>query len=200
MFITIIIFLLILSVLVLAHEFGHFFTARRCGVKAEEFGLGFPPRAVGWYRDQKKRWHCLWGDKNPEGLAEDIRPADTIYSFNWLPIGGFVKIKGENGDGAEETDSFASKKVGRRALILSAGVIMNIILAFVLFSACYMIGAPQSVDSGGRIEVTELVKDSPAKTAGILSGDVITGADDQTFGTIPQLQDYIGAHGNDIAR
>ena len=200
MIITIILFILVLSVLVLAHEFGHFFTARKFGVKAEEFGLGFPPRAIGFYKDVKGHWRRLWGDKNADNLTDDKKPSDTIYSINWLPIGGFVKIKGENGDDREEHDSFGSKKIWQRALILSAGVIMNIIFAFILFTACYMIGAPQSVDTGGRIEVTEIIKKSPAEKAGVLSGDVVTGADNQTFATIAQMQDYIGAKGaNEIS-
>ena len=92
---TIIIFILVLSVLVLAHESGHFFTARKFGVKSEEFGLGFPPRAIGVYKDAKAKWRFIIGRKNLETLEGDKKPSDTVYSLNWLPIGGFVKIKGE---------------------------------------------------------------------------------------------------------
>jgi regulator of sigma E protease len=192
---TIIIFILVLSVLVFAHEFGHFFSARRFGVKAEEFGLGFPPRAIGVYKDASGKWRRLLGTKDIETLEGDAIPADTVYSLNWLPIGGFVKIKGENGDDRNDNDSFGSKKIWQRAIILAAGVIMNIILAFVLFSACFMIGAPQSVETGGKIQITEITKGSPAEAAGVLTGDVVTGADDKAFASISEMQSYIGSTG-----
>ena len=197
---TIIIFLIVLSVLVLVHEFGHFFTARWFGVKTEEFGLGFPPRAIGFYKDLKGKWRRLSGNKDIESLEGDNKPSDTVYSLNWLPIGGFVKIKGENGDSRDEKDSFGAKKIWKRAVVLSAGVVMNIILAFVLFSLCFMIGAPQSVDTGGKIQITEVLKGSAAQHAGILSGDVIKGADGQNFSTVLSVQNYISAKGgNEVA-
>lgn len=188
---TIIIFILVLSVLVLAHEFGHFFTARKFGVKAEEFGLGFPPRAVGAYKNSKSKWRFIWGNKNLEDLSGADEPKDTVYSLNWLPIGGFVKIKGENGDDAQDKDSFGAQKIWKRSVILSAGVIMNVVLALVIFSLCFMIGAPQSVETGGKIQITEIVKDSPAARTGILTGDFVTGADNITFATISEMQNYI---------
>ena len=190
---TIIIFILVLSVLVFAHESGHFFTARKFGVKADEFGLGFPPRAIGVYKDVKGKWRKLVGNKDIETLVGDEVPSDTVYSLNWLPIGGFVKIKGENGDERDQPDSFGAKKIWQRTIILAAGVIMNVILAFALFSACFMIGAPQSVDTGGKIQITEVVKDSPASKAGVLSGDVVTGADSQTFLSVSEMQTYIAS-------
>lgn len=196
---TIIIFVLVLSVLVFAHESGHFLTARKFGVKAEEFGLGFPPRALGVYRDLKGKWRRLTGDKNIEDLCGDEVPSDTVYSLNWLPIGGFVKIKGENGDNRDDPDSFGAKKIWQRTIILAAGVIMNIILAFVLFSLCFMIGAPQSVDRGGKIQVTEVMKGSPAQMAGVLSGDVVSGADNQSFASVPEMQNYISVKKDSLA-
>jgi regulator of sigma E protease len=193
---TIIIFILVLSLLVFVHEFGHFFSARKFGVKADEFGLGFPPRAIGVYKDLSGKWRHLLGSKDLESLEGNNKPADTVYSLNWLPIGGFVKIKGENGDSKDDKDSFGNKAIWKRAIILAAGVFMNIVLAFVLFSLCFMIGAPQSVETGGKIQITEVNTTSPAKTAGILSGDVITGADTQTFKTVAEVQTYIGAKTN----
>lgn len=190
---TIIIFILVLSVLVTAHEFGHFATARKFGVKADEFGLGFPPRAIGVYKDAKGKWRKLLGNKDIETLEGDEVPSDTVYSLNWLPIGGFVKIKGENGNDRDEVDSFGAKKIWQRTIILAAGVIMNIILAFALFSLCFMIGAPQSVETGGKIQITDVIKKSPADVAGVLSGDVVTGADNQNFASVPEMQAYIGA-------
>lgn len=193
---TIIIFILVLSVLVLVHEAGHFFTARKFGVKADEFGLGFPPRAIGVYKDVKGKWRRLIGNKDLEALEGDAKPSDTVYSLNYLPLGGFVKIKGENGDSREEQDSFGAKKIWQRTIILAAGVIMNVILAFVLFSVCYLVGAPQSVEQGGKIQITEVLKESPAAAAGILSGDVILGADGNNFSSVAQVQDYISSKGN----
>lgn len=193
MFTTIIIFILVLSVLVLVHEAGHFFSARKFGVKADEFGLGFPPRAIGVYKNSKGKWRHLIGNRDLETLEGESRPSDTVYSLNYLPLGGFVKIKGENGDSREEQDSFGAKKIWQRTIILAAGVIMNVILAFVLFSACYLIGAPQSVTEGGKIQITEVMKDSPAAVAGILSGDVILGADGNSFVNVLDVQNYVSS-------
>src|SRR3989338_7670480 len=139
MLLTIIVFLLVLSVLVLAHEWGHFATARKFGVKAEEFGLGFPPRAFGFYKNNQGKWKHIFGSKEVTDCP------GTVYSLNWLPLGGFVKIKGENGEGHDEPDSFASRPVWQRAVMLSAGVIMNVILAMVLIISGFMVGLPLSL-------------------------------------------------------
>lgn len=122
MLITIIVFILVLGLLVLVHEFGHFFVARKLGVAVEEFGLGFPPRIFG------------------------IKKGGTLYSLNWIPLGGFCKIKGDEGGDFSEKDSFVSKSIRVKVAIISAGVIMNVFLAFVLFSIGFMIGTPQILD------------------------------------------------------
>lgn len=192
MFFTIIIFLAVLSVLVLAHEFGHFITARKFGAKPEEFGLGFPPRAIGIYKSTSGEWKKVYGAKEVDDAA------DTIYSLNWLPLGGFVKIKGEDGEN-DDPDSFVSRKMWQKSIILSAGVTMNIILAFVLISIGYMIGFPQAIDdniSGGtvvdpQIQVVDLLEDSAAADAGMKSGDVIKGIDDIKFENFEALQKYV---------
>jgi regulator of sigma E protease len=179
---------------------GHFFTARHYGVKAEEFGFGFPPRAIGFYKNKDGKWLRLVGNKNIEDLTDDKTPADTVYSLNWLPMGGFVKIKGENGNDREDKDSFGAQKIWKRVVILSAGVIMNVILAFILFSACFMIGAPQTVTEGGKIQITEIVKDSPAEKAGLITSDVIVGADGKFFKSITEVQNYISSKaGQEVA-
>lgn len=198
MFTTIIIFLIVLSVLVFAHEMGHFFTARHYGVKAEEFGFGFPPRAIGFYKNKNGKWLRLFGNKSVDELVGEAEPADTVYSLNWLPMGGFVKIKGENGNDREDKDSFGAQKIWKRVVILSAGVAMNVILAFVLFSACFIIGAPQTVSEGGKIQITEVVKGSPAEQAGLITSDVIIGADGRTFKNIAEVQAYTGAASQEI--
>ncbi len=190
----------VLSVLVLAHELGHFVMARKYGAKAEEFGLGFPPRAVGIYKNKEGKWKKVFGSKEVKDAS------DTVYSINWLPLGGFVKIKGEDGENSDP-DSFASRKMWQKAVILVAGVTMNIFLAFVLISIGYMIGFPQAIDdelSGAKvvdpqIQVIDLIEDSPAKEAGLQPGDVITGIDGIKFENFGELQNYVDENiGNEI--
>lgn len=191
MLLTIVIFILVLSVLVFGHELGHFFVARRLGVKAEEFGFGFPPRIFGVYRNGKGKWRRVVGNRSIEELNknedEDKIPGNksTVYSLNWLPVGGFVKIKGENDNGLNEPNSFASKKIWQRALILSAGVIMNILLAWIIFSIGYMIGLPQATEnlaknavvSEQQLIVAQIMPDSPAAQVGLAANDIILSVD-----------------------
>lgn len=206
MFITAIIFILVLSVLVFAHELGHFWTARRFGIKVEEFGFGFPPRAIGWYKNRFGRRVKVVGSRSFESLSESeiekLHPAKnaTIYSLNWLPVGGFVKIKGENGDGRNDEDSFASKAIWKRSIVLAAGVIMNVILAWALFSVGYMIGLPQSTDELGKraiiseqaVLVAEVIPNTPAEGAGLLMGDRILSVDGENVRTEKELQEKVG--------
>ncbi|MFH1236409.1 MAG: site-2 protease family protein, partial [Parcubacteria group bacterium] len=95
--VTVLIFIAVLAVIVLVHEFGHFAVARKLGVAVEEFGVGFPPRIAA------------------------VKSKKTAYSLNLIPIGGFVKIKGEQGDHPDDSDSFGYQKIWRRALIIVAG-------------------------------------------------------------------------------
>src|SRR5882762_7704845 len=118
---TLLIFLVILSVLVLIHEAGHYFAARLFGVKAEEFGYGLPPRVFGFVKVGKKWKRVSANDKKEY--------ENTIWSLNWLPIGGFVRIKGEQGEGEHDHDSFHIKPIWQRIAILAAGVTMNWVLA-----------------------------------------------------------------------
>ena len=166
MLVTVIIFILILSLLVFVHEAGHFFTAKMFGVKAEEFGMGLPPRGVGLQKFQGK-WRLIWGKR-------EIQPDEPmVYSLNWIPVGGFVKIKGENGEAVAESDSFGHKKIWQRTVILAAGVTMNVILCILLLSAGFMIGMPTSADNnhGGaffsqpKVEITDVLADYPAAAA-----------------------------------
>ncbi len=201
MFLTIIIFLLVLSLLVFVHEFGHFYTARKLGVKAEEFGLGFPPRAFGFYRDKYRKWRFIRGNKSLEKLNKDEQkaPADTVYSLNWVFFGGFVKIKGENGQGKDDKDSFASKAAWKKALILVAGVAMNVVLAWVLFSAGYMIGMPSDVEMAGKrakisdpqVMISSVLKDSPAYKAELRMGDLVLMVEDRKIESSEELQNII---------
>ncbi|KKR21156.1 MAG: Membrane-associated zinc metalloprotease [Parcubacteria group bacterium GW2011_GWE2_39_37] len=189
---TTLIFLIVLSVLVFVHELGHFFTARKFGIKAEEFGIGFPPRAYGVYKSISGKWKRVRGSKTVDDAA------DTIYSLNWLPLGGFVKIKGEDGENVDP-DSFASKKIWQRAIVLSAGVFMNMVLATVLISIGLMIGSPQALDGLGKgaivkdqqIQVVQVAENSPAKQAGIIPGDIILGIDEKKFATFQEIQNFV---------
>lgn len=174
---TIIIFVLVLSLLVFVHEMGHFISARKLGVKSDEFGFGFPPRVFGFYKSDNGKWKKVWGNKN---VTDNV---DTIYSINAVPLGGFVKIKGQDGEEKQDSDSFASKKIWKRAIILSSGVLMNIALAAVLISIGLMIGFPQAVDKANlpksvklseeKIQITQVLSDYPASEAGLKVTDVI---------------------------
>ncbi len=148
---TIIIFLLVLLVCVIAHEWGHFIAAKKSGMLVEEFGFGIPPR--------------IWGKKKGE----------TLYSINALPIGGFVKIAGENGldEGVPIERQFDSKPWYLKALVLVAGVTMNLLLALVLFTAANMLGMPTTV-VGGTPTIIAVTPKSPAQEAGIAVGDTVT--------------------------
>jgi len=214
MLLTIITFILVLSVLVFAHELGHFWMARRFGVKAEEFGFGFPPRAIGyqtWREDSsfegevvngqkkkgKRKWRMVYGGR---ALFPEEEKYGTVYSLNWIPLGGFVKIKGENGEGENDPDSFSARPAWQRVFILSAGVSMNVILAGALISLGLMVGMPQSLNDLGasakisdqKIQVAEVLKDSPAEKAGLKIGDIILSINNQTFRTETELQNYVG--------
>lgn len=171
--ITLLIFLAVLSVLVLAHEAGHYVAARLSGVKAEEFGFGFPPRAFGFVRENGK-WKRV-----PSGTTKTY--ANTIWSINWLPLGGFVRMKGEEGGTEVDKDSFAAKGWFARLFILSAGVIMNWVVASLIFGIGFMVGVPADLDGvppGARIkdahiEVVQVVNDSAAAVAGLELGDTV---------------------------
>jgi regulator of sigma E protease len=138
----------IFTLMVLIHEFGHFITAKWAGIRVDEFGVGFPPRLFG------------------------IKRGETIYSINWLPIGGFVRMPGENGETTDERGnpdprSFGAKPASKRAIVLLAGVTMNLLLAIVLFTAAEAIG---------RVELSSYVTvepKGPAQMAGIRDGDHI---------------------------
>lgn len=176
MFITIIIFVFVLGLLVFVHELGHFITAKRMGVRVDEFGFGFPPRIFG------------------------IKRGDTMYSLNWVPLGGFVKIKGETGEDKKSKDSFASKTAWRRISILSAGVGMNFFLAFVLLSFGFLIGIPQEITESDinnydirdeKIIIIEVAEKSPANSAGIKIGDELIMINGQTFKTQELVSEFI---------
>ncbi|MBP9711452.1 MAG: RIP metalloprotease RseP [Candidatus Pacebacteria bacterium] len=161
---NIVIFIIILLVLVIVHEFGHFYSAKKFGIRVDEFGFGFPPKLFG------------------------IKKGETEYTFNLLPIGGFVKIFGENPDdentnGPDRERSFVHKAKWKQAIVLGAGVFANFLLAWLLFSFGFMSGMPTSVGSESKgsnlkdvhLVVVSVLGDSPADHAGLQSGDKILG-------------------------
>jgi len=159
-FISYVLIIFGLSILVIIHESGHFFAAKLSGILVEEFGFGLPPK--------------MFGRKFGE----------TIISLNWLPFGGFVRLYGEQ-HGEEKSNlpierSFSHQTIGTRAMVIGAGVLMNFLLGWLLLSAVFMIGIPQS------LLVTDMRKGSAAEMAGIKTEDEILG-----FPTVPDLTKYL---------
>ncbi|MEX0917278.1 MAG: site-2 protease family protein [Candidatus Paceibacterota bacterium] len=160
---SILLFFIILFVLVLVHELGHFLIAKRAGIRVDEFGIGFPPR--------------LFGKKIGE----------TLYSFNLLPIGGFVKIFGENPSeeatsGSDSERSFVNKSKWAQIAVLFGGVLFNVLFAWVLFTFGFLTGIPASPNEYPNAKVSDLkvvignvIPASPAGEAGVASGSEIVG-------------------------
>jgi len=159
---TIVIFIAMLAVLILSHEFGHFIVAKRSDVKVEEFGIGFPPKLA------------------------SIKRGETVYSLNLIPLGGFVKLLGE--EDPTEPRSFASKSIGTRALILATGSLMNLVLPIILFSTAFMI--PQNVLME-QVQVQQVASGSPAAEAGIAQGDTILAINGHTINNRGDLSYYV---------
>lgn len=180
-FLGIIIGLLVLMFLVTAHEFGHFIMARRNGVKVLEFGIGFPPRMKAW--------------KLKSGL---------IFSLNWLPIGGFCQMDGESAEDERE-GTFGKASFWKKTKILFGGVAMNWLVAFVILTILAWTGMPTflanqfTVGADTRVEpgvvtVTKVLDGSPAKEAGILTGDVIAAVGDTEVTRSLDVTSYNAAH------
>ncbi|MEK7138605.1 MAG: site-2 protease family protein, partial [Patescibacteria group bacterium] len=158
---TALIFIAVIGVLVVVHEFGHFITAKKAGMKVEEFGFGFPPR--------------LWG----------IKKGETTYSINLIPFGGFVKIFGEEGEHRNAPRSFSSKSIGVRLKVVIAGVVMNFLLAVFLLMVGNYFGIRVGIgdETGGaaalarenKVQIINVVSDSPAEKAGLKIFDEIAG-------------------------
>jgi regulator of sigma E protease len=199
MLLTIVVFVVILSILVLVHELGHFFVAKRNGVVSEEFGLGYPPRIAGIFRDKNNRKKMVLGSR--EIKKEDKKDDDTtVYSLNWIPFGGFVKIRGEDGEDKKDKKSFASKSIWVRFKILFAGVTMNFLLGIVLLAFALQIGLPEAIDDGvdapgAKIQIAQVLPGSPAEELGVKLGDqvisVVGGGETVDINSVEQLQKEI---------
>jgi regulator of sigma E protease len=182
---TFILIILILSSLILIHEFGHFYAARRNGVRVDEFGIGYPPK--------------IWGKQIGE----------TLYSINVLPLGGFVRIAGEEVESDKEEKeyvkdpgSFVTKPPKIQALILVAGIIMNTVMAISLFYVFFFINGFRSfyipmifehkfrfgTEHSYNTVIFDFTDDSAAKEAGMQAGDVIISIDGQKINNISEMR------------
>lgn len=187
---NIVIFLIILLVLVIVHEAGHFFSAKFFKIRVDEFGFGWPPRLFG------------------------IKKGETLYSVNALPIGGFVKIFGEdpndeNTNGPDRNRSFVHKPKWQQAIVLFAGIFANFLLAWLLFSIGFMSGMPTSADAtptNSKLEnvhltVVSVLPESPAESAGLKSGDKIiyltSGENTTTEVNTTTVKEFITTHGDE---
>lgn len=155
---TILIFILILVALIIAHEFGHFIVAKLFGIRVDEFGVFFPPRLLAWKR------------------------GETTYTLNALPFGGFVKIYGESTaddpSAASNPRSFVAKPRLVQAAVIVAGIVFNLLFAWLVLSAGYMVGIQTPVEHRGvgtvqnpKVLIEAVLPDSPAQKAGLKMGD-----------------------------
>lgn len=179
---SILLFIIVLVVLIIVHEFGHFSVAKYFKIRVDEFGIGFPPKAV-----------TLWKGK------------ETEYTLNWLPFGGFVRIFGEsledtNYDGPDKERSFLSKSKWVQAAVLVAGVAFNALFAWVLFSIAFMAGMPAAAGEdmpytleNERLMITMVLPDSPASAAGLREGDVIQSLNTEESSVQPALPEDVAA-------
>lgn len=178
--------LIILVILVAIHELGHGIVARRNGVVVEEFGIGFPPKA--------------WAKK----LKRSILGSNVLFSVNWLPLGGFVKLQGEY-DSAEKKGDYGAATYWQKTRILLAGVLMNWLAAIVLFTLLALIGLPKILpnqftvpgDTETSVEplkVAAVEGDSPAAKAGLKVGDELLLIADNDVQSPTELSDATKAH------
>jgi regulator of sigma E protease len=175
--------------LVVVHEFGHFIFARRNGVEVEEFGIGFPPK--------------IWSKKVKSTKG------DYIFSINWLPLGGFVRLKGEH-DSDTEKGTFGAASLGGKTKIMAAGVGMNLLAALVIFTAVAWIGMPQLIDNQftvasdskvihdvknkGVVKVSSVIAGSPADKAGIAKDSQVISVAGVAITSPTELSDTTQAH------
>lgn len=182
MIITIITFVIVLSILVIAHEFGHFIVAKKTGIKVEEFAIGFPPR--------------IWTKKVGE----------TNYSVNAIPLGGYVKMLGEV-EKSSDPRAFENQSRGVRFSVAVAGVVMNVILAWLIFTIGFAIGMSPVISDyrtipgkviRNEIVISEVRSGSAAAEAGFVSMDSIKNATigDQVFvfGSVEELSNFTKSH------
>lgn len=196
---TILIFVIILGLLVFVHELGHFLTAKRNGIRVDEFGFGFPPRLFGFVKDEASgKYRIVWGSK-------DMPSGRTVYSLNWIPLGGFVKIAGEDGHDTSDPESFAGKPAWIRIKVLAAGVFMNFLFAWFLISIVFMMGLPQPIEQSehgkypnAKIQILDVTKGSPAEVMGLKMGDEIIAINGKEMTALDQVSGEISTHKGEI--
>jgi len=190
---VVLIVIISLSILIFFHEFGHFIVSKVFHVKVEEFGFGYPPRIFGFVKVKNKRRFFL-GKNIPK--EKDL---GTIYSLNWIPFGGFNKLKEAKDENEMTEDSLEGKKWWQKALIAVAGAGMNIFLTFLLFFFLFYIGPKQIITpemSGlkireSQIVVASILKGAPADKAGLKISDIILEIDNKKVKTVKDVQDYL---------
>lgn len=186
---TIIAFLFVFGLLIFVHEFGHFIMAKRAGILVKEFGFGIPPRLFG------------------------IRKGETLYSLNLIPLGGFVKMLGQDdfdpqavNEGKLNPRHFENKSIIQRILVVCGGVTMNMLLAILLFTVGYSFGMKPAVEESSSFKsalqtngalVYEIVPNSPASSSPLKENDIIIGADNTALVTSEDVQKYTQEHSDD---
>jgi regulator of sigma E protease len=173
---TLLLFLLTFTLIIAVHEFGHYITARLLGMKVLEFAFGFPPRLFA------------------------IRHAGIDYSVNAIPFGGFVRILGQDDfairqAGEGEPGSFTSKPWWAQAIVLVAGVVMNVLLALVVLTGSFLFGGPVPT---GNVQVVEVKAGSPAEEAGFRKDDIVREVDGAAIKDSQELVRYTRAHRGQI--
>lgn len=185
--------LLVLTILVVLHEFGHYLAAVKNGVKVNEFGIGFPPRAIAWIRKDGK-WHRL--------KKSDYQKTQKtlIFSLNWLPIGGFCSMDGESAADTRK-HTFGAASFWQKTKILFGGVFMNWLTAFVILTVLALTGMPKLTEdspflpidhhiSPGKVLVAKVEPNSPAATAGFLPQDELILASDTKISSPEDLTNF----------
>lgn len=221
-FVGVIVGLIVLMFLVTAHEFGHFLAARRNGVKVLEFGIGFPPRMKAWIKDPETgKWRKLPRSEWEKEKASKVVVADSekdekqglaskglIFSLNLLPIGGFCQMDGESAED-DRKGTFGAAKYWAKTKILFAGVAMNWLVAFVIFTILAWTGMPAflegqfTIDADTRydktlVEITSVAEGSPADQVGLKAGDKIVSIDGEEVRLVSDITDKNEAHAGGV--
>jgi regulator of sigma E protease len=183
-------FIIGIILLIIVHELGHFLAARMLKVEVNEFGIGFPPRIAGTAVDVhgKRRW---FGPRPPE----DLDPKKTIFSLNWIPLGGFVRPKGENDPSIQGGLAAASPWV--RLGVLIAGPGMNILVGVIIGIALVYNFGERITE---KVQIASIASGSPAEAAGIQTGDLVVEVNGQSIDNIGRLQGIIASNlGNTVS-